>query len=47
QHDHIRDTCVPNFLFYNIPLMILFHINRLWLQLVLNKILCHNHLLSN
>ncbi|HCZ7104951.1 TPA: Na+/H+ antiporter family protein [Staphylococcus aureus] len=23
QHDHIRDTCVPNFLFYNIPLMIL------------------------
>ncbi|HBC4415636.1 TPA: Na+/H+ antiporter family protein [Staphylococcus aureus] len=22
QHDHIRDTCVPNFLFYNIPLMI-------------------------
>ncbi|HCY9742073.1 TPA: Na+/H+ antiporter family protein [Staphylococcus aureus] len=23
QHDHIRDTCVPNFLFYNIPLMII------------------------
>ncbi|HFZ5756257.1 TPA: Na+/H+ antiporter family protein [Staphylococcus aureus] len=22
QHDHIRDTCVPNFLLYNIPLMI-------------------------
>lgn len=22
QHDHIRDTCVPNFLFYNISLMI-------------------------
>ncbi|HCY9447338.1 TPA: Na+/H+ antiporter family protein [Staphylococcus aureus] len=22
QHDHIRDTCVQNFLFYNIPLMI-------------------------
>ncbi|HHB6399154.1 Na+/H+ antiporter family protein [Staphylococcus aureus] len=22
QHDHIRDTCVPNFLFYIIPLMI-------------------------
>ncbi|HCU7775847.1 TPA: Na+/H+ antiporter family protein [Staphylococcus aureus] len=22
QHDHIRYTCVPNFLFYNIPLMI-------------------------
>ncbi|MCG5162176.1 Na+/H+ antiporter family protein [Staphylococcus aureus] len=22
QHDHIRDTCVPNFLFYNIHLMI-------------------------
>ncbi|HCY8146088.1 TPA: Na+/H+ antiporter family protein [Staphylococcus aureus] len=22
QHDHIRDTCVPNFLFYNILLMI-------------------------
>ncbi|HDC5553100.1 TPA: Na+/H+ antiporter family protein [Staphylococcus aureus] len=22
QHGHIRDTCVPNFLFYNIPLMI-------------------------
>ncbi|HCZ7580652.1 TPA: Na+/H+ antiporter family protein [Staphylococcus aureus] len=22
QHDYIRDTCVPNFLFYNIPLMI-------------------------
>ncbi|XLO72095.1 Na+/H+ antiporter family protein [Staphylococcus aureus] len=22
QHVHIRDTCVPNFLFYNIPLMI-------------------------
>ncbi|HDB4526832.1 TPA: Na+/H+ antiporter family protein [Staphylococcus aureus] len=22
QHDHIRDTCVPNFLFYNITLMI-------------------------
>lgn len=22
QHDHIHDTCVPNFLFYNIPLMI-------------------------
>ncbi|HGZ3739371.1 TPA: Na+/H+ antiporter family protein [Staphylococcus aureus] len=22
QHDHISDTCVPNFLFYNIPLMI-------------------------
>ncbi|MFK3570814.1 Na+/H+ antiporter family protein [Staphylococcus aureus] len=22
QHDHIRDTCVANFLFYNIPLMI-------------------------
>lgn len=22
QRDHIRDTCVPNFLFYNIPLMI-------------------------
>lgn len=22
QHDHIRDTCVPNLLFYNIPLMI-------------------------
>ena len=22
QHDHIRDTCVPNFSFYNIPLMI-------------------------
>ncbi|MDM7881765.1 Na+/H+ antiporter family protein [Staphylococcus borealis] len=22
QHDHIRDTCIPNFLFYNIPLMI-------------------------
>lgn len=22
QHDHIRDTCVSNFLFYNIPLMI-------------------------
>ncbi|HGZ8240730.1 TPA: Na+/H+ antiporter family protein [Staphylococcus aureus] len=22
QHDHICDTCVPNFLFYNIPLMI-------------------------
>ncbi|HGO1852340.1 TPA: Na+/H+ antiporter family protein [Staphylococcus aureus] len=22
QHNHIRDTCVPNFLFYNIPLMI-------------------------
>lgn len=22
QHDRIRDTCVPNFLFYNIPLMI-------------------------
>ncbi|HDJ2900443.1 TPA: Na+/H+ antiporter family protein [Staphylococcus aureus] len=22
QHDHTRDTCVPNFLFYNIPLMI-------------------------
>lgn len=22
QHDHIRDTCIPNFLLYNIPLMI-------------------------
>lgn len=22
QHDHIRDTCIPNFLFYNIPLMV-------------------------
>ncbi|MBU0437134.1 Na+/H+ antiporter family protein [Staphylococcus succinus] len=22
QHDHIRDTCVPNFIFYNIPLII-------------------------
>lgn len=22
QHDHIRDTCIPNFLFYNVPLMI-------------------------
>ncbi|MBW4835763.1 MAG: Na+/H+ antiporter family protein [Staphylococcaceae bacterium] len=22
QHDHIRDTCIPNFLFYNIPLII-------------------------
>jgi predicted histidine transporter YuiF (NhaC family) len=21
QHDHIRDTCIPNFLFYNVPLM--------------------------
>ena len=20
QHDHIRDTCIPNFLFYNVPL---------------------------
>ena len=19
QHDHIRDTCIPNFLFYNVP----------------------------
>ena len=23
QHDHIRDTCIPNFIFYNIPLIIL------------------------
>ncbi|QLK85603.1 Na+/H+ antiporter family protein [Staphylococcus sp. 17KM0847] len=23
QHDHIRDTCIPNFLFYNIPLIIM------------------------
>ncbi|REH83544.1 Na+/H+ antiporter family protein [Staphylococcus felis] len=23
QHDHIRDTCVPNFVFYNIPLIIM------------------------
>lgn len=23
QHDHIRDTCIPNFLFYNIPLVIM------------------------
>ncbi|MDN6631307.1 MAG: TRAP transporter large permease subunit, partial [Staphylococcus equorum] len=22
QHDHIRDTCIPNFMFYNIPLII-------------------------
>lgn len=22
QHDHIRDTCIPNFVFYNIPLII-------------------------
>lgn len=22
KHDHIRDTCIPNFLFYNIPLII-------------------------
>ena len=22
QHDHIRDTCIPNFLFYNVPLMV-------------------------
>lgn len=22
QHDHIRDTCIPNFIFYNVPLMI-------------------------
>lgn len=22
QHDRIRDTCIPNFLFYNIPLMV-------------------------
>ncbi|MCD8872219.1 Na+/H+ antiporter family protein [Staphylococcus gallinarum] len=22
QHDHIRDTCIPNFIFYNIPLII-------------------------
>lgn len=22
QHDHIKDTCIPNFLFYNIPLVI-------------------------
>ena len=21
-HDHIRDTCIPNFIFYNIPLII-------------------------
>ena len=26
--------------------MILFHINRLWLQLVLNKILCHKPLIK-
>ncbi|RYS32130.1 sodium:proton antiporter [Staphylococcus pseudintermedius] len=23
QHDHIRDTCIPNFVFYNIPLIIM------------------------
>ncbi|UEX89611.1 Na+/H+ antiporter family protein [Staphylococcus ratti] len=23
QHDHIRDTCIPNFLFFNIPLIIM------------------------
>lgn len=23
QHDHIRDTCVPNFVFYNIPLIVM------------------------
>lgn len=23
QHDHIRDTCIPNFLFYNIPLVVM------------------------
>lgn len=23
QHDHIRDTCIPTFLFYNLPLLIL------------------------
>ncbi|MCE5096487.1 Na+/H+ antiporter family protein [Staphylococcus devriesei] len=22
QHDHIRDTCIPNFVFYNVPLII-------------------------
>lgn len=22
QHDHIRDTCIPNFIFYNVPLII-------------------------
>lgn len=22
QHDHIRDTCIPTFVFYNIPLMV-------------------------
>jgi predicted histidine transporter YuiF (NhaC family) len=22
QHDHVRDTCVPNFIFYNVPLII-------------------------
>ncbi|MGL4998461.1 MAG: Na+/H+ antiporter NhaC family protein, partial [Cetobacterium sp.] len=22
QHDHIRDTCIPTFLHYNIPLII-------------------------
>lgn len=22
QHDHIRDTCIPNFVFYNIPLIV-------------------------
>ena len=22
EHDHIRDTCIPNFLIYNIPLII-------------------------
>ena len=29
QHDHIRDTCIPNFLFYNIPLIILVRL-QLW-----------------
>ncbi|MBI5974144.1 Na+/H+ antiporter family protein [Staphylococcus canis] len=23
QHDHIRDTCIPNFVFYNVPLIIM------------------------
>jgi len=29
QHDHIRDTCVPTFIFYNVPLFIAGFIGRM------------------
>lgn len=31
QHDHIRDTCIPTFLFYNLPLLILGSVITLFL----------------